>query len=68
MVVIGALMSISSATIICSLAIILGDITNTFDPYSSSDKINDAMLMLLRNILIVGGAAAVASYVYYAFW
>ena len=68
MVAIGTFFAIASAAIISSLAILLGDITNTFDPTTSSDAIMDQMRILLRNILLVGAAGAIASYFYYAFW
>lgn len=68
MVIIGSLFAVASAAIITSLAVILGDITNTFDPFSSSDSVMTAMRTLMRNILIIGGAGAVAGYFHYAFW
>ena len=51
-----------------SLSIIVGEVTNTFDPHNSEDEILKTMSTLSGYIALVGLGTWVLGYFYYAFW
>ena len=68
MLAFGTFFAFASGGLLASMAIILGDVTNTFDITATGDEVLDTMQVLLRNIIILGAAAGIAGYFYWAFW
>jgi ATP-binding cassette subfamily B (MDR/TAP) protein 1 len=50
------------------IAIALGSITDTFNPNSSKEEVNDNMRDIAIWIIIVGIVVWVFGYIYFAFW
>lgn len=65
---IGTLSAIIAGALIPAIAIVMGDVTNTFDPDSTSANIFDTMKRIAVWITVVGGALWIFGYLYYAFW
>ena len=51
-----------------SMALIMGDVTNTFDPDNTRDEILDTMGTLAWRITLVGVALWIFGYFYFGFW
>ena len=63
----GCLTAFIAGALIPTFAIVLGEVTSTFDP-SENDKILDAMTGLLHFVLVVSALLWTLSYIYYAFF
>jgi len=68
LVTIGSISAIVAGCLLPSMAIIMGEITNTFDPDNTADDIKDTMSWLAGIISIIGLGLWIFGYMYYAFW
>jgi ABC-type multidrug transport system fused ATPase/permease subunit len=65
---VGTFAAIVGGCLVPSLAIIMGQITENFDPRKPKNEILDAMASLSGKISLVGLGLWVAGYLYYGFW
>lgn len=65
---VGTFSCVVAGCLVPSLAIIMGEITQNFDPRSSTDEILDNMRDLAGKISLVGLGMWVAGYLYFGFW
>ena len=65
---IGAFSAIACGALLPAIAIVIGEVTDTFDPDNSPDDILDTMKMLAVYITIVGLGTWLFGYVFFAFW
>ena len=68
LMIIGTCAAVITGVLLPSLSIIMGEITNTFDPDNSAEDIKDTMATLSGYIAIVGLGTWVFGYIYFSFW
>lgn len=68
LLVLGTIGAIIAGCLTPSLAIIMGEITQTFDPDNTADTIKDTMGRLAGYISLVGLGLWITGYIYYGFW
>ena len=68
LLIVGSISAVCCGISLPSMAIIVGEVTNTFDPRKSSDDILDTMSNISGWIAIIGAIQWVMGYLYYAFW
>lgn len=64
----GGLSAIFCGVLIPAIAIITGEVTNTFDPDNTKDETMDTMERLAGIISLVGLGTWIFGYMYYGFW
>jgi len=67
MVLIGVICSILGGLILPSIAIIMGELIEIYDPYASEEQISDAMVYLIKVMAALASSIWVLSYMQYAF-
>ena len=65
---VGTFSAFACGALLPSMSLIMGGITNTFDPDNSEDQILETMGTLAWRITLVGVACWIFGYMYYAFW
>jgi len=65
---IGSISAIIAGCLMPSMSIVMGEITNTFDPDNTADEIKDTMGTLAGYISLIGLGLWIFGYMYYAFW
>lgn len=66
--ILGTIGAIIGGGMIPSISIIMGDVTDTFDPSTSPDKVLHDMKKVAIAITILAGCIWIFSYFYFAFW
>jgi hypothetical protein len=56
-----------AGAILPCMAIIMGEVTNTFDPRKGSDEVLDTMRTIAIVVCMVGVGSLIFGYIYYAF-
>lgn len=65
---IGTIGSILCGVLLPALAIVIGAITDTFDPRHLGSNIVDTMAKICGWVCLVGGVTMIFGYMYFAFW
>jgi hypothetical protein len=67
MVLIGIICSMLGGLLLPSIAIIMGELIEIYDPYATEEQISDAMIYLIKVMAALASAIWVLSYMQYAF-
>lgn len=65
---IGLIAAVITGILLPAMGIIMGEVTNTFDPDNSGEEIKDTMTTIAGYISLVGLGTWIFGYIYYAFW
>ena len=65
---IGSISAVLCGVLLPSLAIVIGAVTDTFDPDNSISTIKDVMNVIAGYISLVGVGTWLFGYVYFGFW
>lgn len=65
---IGSISAVCCGCLLPSMSIMLGEVTNAFDPDNTADEILDTMSWIGWIISIIGACTWITGYFYYAFW
>lgn len=68
MLFLGTMGAIIAGAFIPSISLVMGEVTNTFDPNNTKDEILDTMARIAITIGILGAILWVFGYIYYGFW
>lgn len=68
MMVIGTIGAIVAGVLLPSLAIVMGAVTNTYNPSNTKDQVLDQMKTITLYICLVGLGTWLFGYLYFAFW
>ena len=68
MMVVGSIAAVFAGFLVSAFAIVMGEVTNTFNPMNASENITDKMKKQSLYITLVGLGVWIFSYVYYALW